>query len=311
MEAAFVPTCGAAVSASAMHATGPDRSAAVTEAPDTMEAGPTWPPAGRENEPRFPPARHCWAAIESSAPSARAAWARCTGPTTCALHQQVALKFLPRDLLDDPDLLARLHQEVRIARQISHRLVCRVHDIAEVDGETFLTMEFIDGEDLRSLLKRIGRLPEDKGIEIAHQLCEGLAAVHEKGIVHRDLKPLNIMIDGRGQARLTDFGLAVIADAIPTADFLSGTPGYMAPEQLAGGKPTVQSDLFALGLVLYEIFTGRRAFPAKNREELVRLYDEQRPTAGRRPRAGTRSARRQSRPPLPGTRTVASPEVHP
>ena len=193
------------------------------------------------------------------------------------LHQQVALKFLPQDLLDDPDLLARLHQEVRIARQISHRLVCRVHDIAEVDGDTFLTMEFIDGEDLGSLLKRIGRLPEDKGIEIAHQLCEGLAAVHEKGIVHRDLKPLNIMIDGRGQARLTDFGLAVIADTIPTADFLSGTPGYMAPEQLAGGKPTVQSDLFALGLVLYEIFTGRRAFPAKTREELVRLYDEHRP----------------------------------
>ena len=128
-----------------------------------------------------------------------------------------------------------------------------------------------------SLLKRIGRLPEDKGIEIAHQLCEGLAAVHEKGIVHRDLKPLNIMIDGRGQARLTDFGLAVIADAIPTADFLSGTPGYMAPEQLAGKKPTVQSDLFALGLVLYEIFTGRRAFPAKTREELVRLYDEHKP----------------------------------
>jgi serine/threonine-protein kinase len=261
-----------------MDTTGPLRTAEVTDAPDTMEAGRAWPPVARENEPRFPPGTTLLGRYRIISSLGKGGMGEVYRADDLRLHQQVALKFLTRDLLDDPDLLARLHQEVRIARQISHRFVCRVHDIAEVEGEPFLTMEFIDGEDLRSLLKRIGRLPDDKAIEIAHQLCEGLAAVHGKGIVHRDLKPLNIMIDGRGQARLTDFGLAVIADAIPTADFLSGTPGYMAPEQLAGGKPTVQSDLFALGLVLYEIFTGRRTFPAKDREELVRLYDELRPT---------------------------------
>jgi hypothetical protein len=273
----FCPACGAAVSASAMHATASGRSAAVTEAPDTVEAGPEAPPAGRDSESRFPPGSTLLGRYRIISALGKGGMGEVYRADDLRLRQQVALKFLPRDLLDDSDLLARLHQEVRIARQISHRLVCRVHDIAEVDGETFLTMEFIDGEDLRSLLKRIGRLSEDKGIEIAHQLCDGLAAVHEKGVVHRDFKPLNIMIDGRGRARLTDFGLAVIADAIPTADFRSGTPGYMAPEQLAGKKPTVQSDLFALGLVLYEIFTGRRAFPAQTREELVRFYDELKP----------------------------------
>ena len=129
------------------------------------------------------------------------------------LHQQLALKFLPRDLVGDPDRLARLHQEVRIARQVSHPRVCRVHDIAEVDGEAFLTMEFIDGEDLGTLLKRIGRLPEDKGIEIARPLCEGLAAVHEKGIVHRDLKqkapsnrPASAQSRGRGATETRPVG---------------------------------------------------------------------------------------------------------
>jgi serine/threonine-protein kinase len=243
-----------------------------------MELGPTLPPAGVEQEPRFPPGTTLLGRYRIISALGKGGMGEVYQADDLRLRQRVALKFLPRELLDDADQLARLHQEVRIARQISHRLVCRVHDIAEVDGETFLTMEFIDGEDLRSLLKRIGRLPEDKAIEIAHQLCEGLAAVHEKGIVHRDFKPLNIMIDGRGQARLTDFGLAVIANAIPTADFLSGTPAYMAPEQLAGGMPTVQSDLFALGLVLYELFTGRRAYPAKSREDLKRRYDDSKPT---------------------------------
>ncbi|MGD9724472.1 MAG: serine/threonine-protein kinase [Pirellulales bacterium] len=194
------------------------------------------------------------------------------------LHQQVALKFLTRELLGDRDGLARLYQEVRIARQVTHPLVCRVHDIAEVDRQTFLTMEFIDGEDLGSLLKRIGRLSEDKGVQIAHQLCAGLAAVHDEGIVHRDLKPGNIMIDGRGHARLTDFGLAISATATAT-EFRAGTPAYMAPEQLAGKRPTIQSDLFSLGLVLYEMFTGRTAFPARGRDELARLHETYKPSS--------------------------------
>ena len=124
------------------------------------------------------------------------------------LGQPVALKFLPDALERDPARLAQFHNEVRIARQVSHPNVCRVYDIGEADGQPFLTMEYVDGEDLASLLRRIGRLPEDKAIEIARQICAGLAAAHERGVLHRDLKPANIMIDGAGRVRITDFGLA-------------------------------------------------------------------------------------------------------
>lgn len=186
------------------------------------------------------------------------------------LAQSVALKFLPAALVSRPDRLERLHSEVRVARQVSHPNVCRVYDIGEADGQTFLTMEFIDGQDLAGLLRQAGRLPEDRGIELARQLCLGLAAAHDRGVIHRDLKPQNVMIDGRGQVRITDFGLAVLAGT--AADVSSGTPAYMAPEQLAGKEVTPQSDLYALGLILHEIFTGKRVFEARTPEELRKLH---------------------------------------
>lgn len=171
------------------------------------------------------------------------------------LGHTVALKFLPGDLAGDPRRLEYFHSEVRLTRQISHPNVCRVYDIGEVDGQHFLTMEYIDGEDLKILLRRIGRLPNDKGVQIARQLCAGLAAAHAQGVLHRDLKPANIMIDGRGQARITDFGLARIAGDAAKQD-VAGTPAYMAPEQLTLGTTTIQSDLYSLGLILHEVFTG-------------------------------------------------------
>jgi serine/threonine protein kinase len=177
------------------------------------------------------------------------------------LGQPVALKFLPAATAKNQQLLARFHTEVRIARQVSHPNVCRVYDIGEVDGFTFLSMEYVDGEDLRSLLRRIGRLPGDKAIEIGRKLCAGLAAAHDKGVLHRDLKPANVMIDGRGQVVITDFGLAVFAGQLGRTHVRDGTPAYMAPEQLAGKEVSLQSDIYALGLVLHEIFTGKRAFP--------------------------------------------------
>src|SRR4051794_4135134 len=131
-------------------------------------------------------------------------------------------------------------------------------------------MEFIDGEDLASLLRRIGRVPEERGVELARQLCLGLSAAHEQGVLHRDLKPQNVMIDGRGRVRLTDFGLAGAAGSFRDAEIREGTPAYQAPEQLAGEGVTVQSDLYALGLVLYEMFTGKRPFPAQGGAELIR-----------------------------------------
>ncbi len=186
------------------------------------------------------------------------------------LGQAVALKFLPEAASRDEEALARFRNEVRTARRVSNPNVCRVYDVGEIDGQTFLSMEYIDGEDLASLLRRIGRLPHDKALEIARQLCAGLGAAHHEGILHRDLKPSNIMLDGRGHAVITDFGLAGISGQIDANDFRTGTPTYMAPEQLAGKDVTLKSDIYSLGLVLYEIFTGKRAFEAATLAELVR-----------------------------------------
>jgi hypothetical protein len=186
------------------------------------------------------------------------------------LGQPVALKFLPEAVDKDPARLTQLHSEVRIARQISHPHVCRVYDIDEYEGHTFLSMEYVDGEDLASLLRRVGRLAQHRAIELARQICAGLAAAHDRGVVHRDLKPANIMLDGEGQIRITDFGLAGAIGDSPRA----GTPAYMAPEQLAGQPVTPRSDLYALGLVLYELFTGQRALNARNLAELIARREE-------------------------------------
>lgn len=193
------------------------------------------------------------------------------------LGQRVALKFLPTYRTSDSSWRDRFYAEVRIARQISHPNVCRVYDIGESDGRLFLSMEFVDGEDLASLLRRIGRLPDDKAVEVSQQLCAGLAAAHSAGVLHRDLKPSNVMLDGKGRARITDFGLAIAA-ADASGERPAGTPGYMAPEIISGAVPTVQSDLYALGLVLYEVFTGKRAFEGSNLAELHRRQSETNPT---------------------------------
>ncbi|MEI6670029.1 MAG: serine/threonine-protein kinase [Acidobacteriota bacterium] len=223
------------------------------------------------------------------------------------LGQSVALKFLPDVLADDPVAREMLLTEARHARDVSHPNVCRVYDIEELDAASsapqagqpadapppavanrrllFLTMEYIDGEDLASLLRRIGKLPPAKAIEVGRQLCAGLAAAHDRGVLHRDLKPGNVMIDGMGRARITDFGLAVKhTDSGAPADF-AGTPAYMSPERLRGAPATVQSDLYALGLVLYEIFTGTQPFAAQTPDDWRRVHAG---SAPRRPSLVTR-----------------------
>ncbi|HYN84396.1 MAG TPA: protein kinase [Pyrinomonadaceae bacterium] len=187
------------------------------------------------------------------------------------LEQPVALKLLPEQLSADAVALARFHREVRIARQISHRNVCRVYDIGEAEGLHFLSMEYIRGEELSSVIKRFGRLPPDKAADIARQICAGLAAAHDAGVLHRDLKPANVMIDDRGDVRITDFGLAGLAEDFRGAVALEGTPEYMSPEQLEGKELTVRSDIYSLGLVLYELFTGKKAFTAATLTDLLRL----------------------------------------
>ena len=177
------------------------------------------------------------------------------------LSQAVSLKFLGATFAGRPDMLERFRSEVRNTRQVSHANVCRVYDIGEADGQVFLSMEYVDGEDLSTLLKRIGRLPRAKAEEVARQLCAGIAAAHDRGVIHRDLKPSNVMIDGEGRVRITDFGLAV-QTAEGVAGEVVGTPAYMAPEQFEGKPATAQTDLYALGLILYEIYTGRRPLEA-------------------------------------------------
>jgi hypothetical protein len=195
------------------------------------------------------------------------------------LGNVVALKFLPASLQNDASALAGFHAEVRNARQVSHPNVCRVYDIGAVNGQHFLTMEYIDGEDLASLLRRIGRLPSDKALETAHQICAGLAAAHDCGLLHRDLKPANIMLDGRGRVRITDFGLALSnADATGRLE-ISGTPAYMAPEQIGNGEASVRSDIYSLGLVFYELFTGRMPYQASTPVEWRRAHLESSPRA--------------------------------
>jgi hypothetical protein len=193
------------------------------------------------------------------------------------LGQQVALKFLPSAVAANPNSVDRFRNEVRVARRVSHPNVCRVYDLGEFEGNLFLSMEYVDGEDLGSLLRRIGRLPEDKALEIARKLCAGLSAAHEKGVLHRDLKPANVMLDARGQVLLTDFGLAGLADQIEGAEVRNGTPAYMAPEQLAGKEVTVRSDIYSLGLVLYEILTGKRPYESDTLAGLERARRESTP----------------------------------
>ena len=188
------------------------------------------------------------------------------------LGQSVALKFLPPEVEHDDAALARLANEVRMALKVSHPNVTRVHDIAELGGRHFISMEFVDGEDLSSLLRRIGRLPRDKAVEVARQLCSGLAAAHDQGVLHRDLKPANVMLDGRGRVKITDFGLAVLDRGDRGDDVRAGTPQYMAPEQWASQEVSQRSDLYSLGLILYELFTGRAAFAGMTPIEIAEQH---------------------------------------
>ncbi len=186
------------------------------------------------------------------------------------LGGSVALKTVKPALLDDPQFLSRFRREVQIARQVTHPNLCRIFDVAHDQGRVYLTMEFLEGETLSALLRRRGKLSADAALPVARQLLEGLAALHGCGIVHRDLKPGNVILAQSSQglrAVISDFGLARAlarsedAPSLSATGHLLGTPDYMAPEQLRGEPASAASDLYALGLLLYEMVTGRKAYP--------------------------------------------------
>ena len=172
------------------------------------------------------------------------------------LHETVALKFLRTRLQRFEQAVDLLRKEVQLTRQVSHPNVIRVFDFGVGEGEVFISMEYVDGENLASLVRRVGRLPAEKLVQVARQMAAGLVAAHDSGILHRDLKPTNVMLDGSGNVRILDFGIAAVIDGI-AARLPAGTPGFFAPELLLGTAASVQSDLYAWGLVVYYAATGR------------------------------------------------------
>jgi tetratricopeptide (TPR) repeat protein/tRNA A-37 threonylcarbamoyl transferase component Bud32 len=178
------------------------------------------------------------------------------------LKQEVALKLIKPEIAKDKKTIERFRNELKLAREIAHRNVCRMYDLNEEKGIHYITMEYVRGEDLRGLIRRIGQLPIGKSISIANQVCEGLAEAHRLGVVHRDLKSNNIMIDKEGNVRIMDFGIArsLEAKGITGAGVMIGTPEYMSPEQVEGKEVDQRSDIYSLGVILYEMVTGRVPF---------------------------------------------------
>ena len=189
------------------------------------------------------------------------------------LGRPVALKVLSKALASDVVRRERFFGEVAIMRKLSHPNICRVYDVEEIDGRHFLSMEYVDGEDLASLLRRIGHLTHQRALHIARQIAAGLAAAHEKGVLHRGLKPADVIIDGHGRVRITGFGLAIAVGEEGEAAEIKGAPAYLAPEQFSGKGATTRSDIYAFGLILYEIYSGKRAFGSSTIGELRVLKD--------------------------------------
>jgi serine/threonine-protein kinase len=174
----------------------------------------------------------------------------------------VAIKVLRPDFAQDPSMASRFRSEIKLARKVRHRNVCAIHDYGEDRGLLYISMEYVEGVDLKQVLKKSGALPAEQAYAVAIQVAEGLQAVHDAGIVHRDLKTPNIMRDASGVARLMDFGVAkrVGEGAATVTGHIVGTPEYMSPEQAQGLKVDARSDIYALGIVVYEIFTGQVPF---------------------------------------------------
>jgi serine/threonine-protein kinase len=197
------------------------------------------------------------------------------------LDDMVALKVLKREVAGDRERLERLKSELKLARKITHPNVLRTFDFGELDGIPFISMEYVRGVTLRYLLDRQGRLPYSAGLRVAKQLCAGLAVAHAQGVIHRDIKPENLILDPTGNVKLMDFGIARPIERLTPgqtqAGFVVGTPHYLSPEQLTGKDVDPRADIYACGVVLYEIFTGRRPFDGDSPAEIVLAHLQQPP----------------------------------
>ena len=194
----------------------------------------------------------------------------------------LALKLLRPEIARDPSMMERFKDEIRLARRITHKNICRIYDFNRVDDLAYITMELVDGESLRAYLKRAGKLSPERVIDLARQIAAGLGEAHAQGVVHRDLKPENVILARDGLVKLMDFGIArALGGNATTAQIVIGTPGYMAPEQSQGKAVDQRTDLYALGLILYECLTGRRAFAGATPVEVALKQIKERPVPPR------------------------------
>jgi serine/threonine protein kinase len=194
----------------------------------------------------------------------------------------VALKLLKPEIASDQAMVERFKSELLFARKITHKNVCRVHEFNRIGGIAYTSMEFVEGENLRSVLNRFGSLTLRKGMDLALQMCSGLKEAHTQGIVHRDLKPENVMIDAQGNLKIMDFGIARSLETLSRlTGAMTGTPAYMAPEQALGKPVDARTDIYALGLMMYEMFTGTQAFRAENAVALALKQTQEAPAPPR------------------------------
>ena len=195
----------------------------------------------------------------------------------------LALKLLRPEIACDPAMMDRFKNEIRLAHRITHKNVCRIYDFNRVDDLAFFTMEYVDGESLRAYLKRAGKLTPERVIDLTRQITAGLSEAHAQGVIHRDLKPENVMLGRDGLVKLLDFGIArAIESDVVAARTIMGTPEYMAPEQSQGKAIDQRADLYALGLILYECLTGRRAFSGATPVEIALKQLKEKPLPPRK-----------------------------